>query len=174
MIKLLNRLGHGVSYSELEEIERALCLKKIESEEEMAVILPSNIYPGVPTTLSFDNIDRLEETLSGSGTSHLVNGIVIQPMVHTLEAPTPAGTMPKQRKRSIAQTQFVLPSFNAGECVDPPAIRPMSLDCNEALIKHISRTEVLPRRYTKLVHLLCTEFMSGETFYRSSINLETN
>ena len=25
----------------------------------------------------------------------------------------------------------------------------------------------------KLVHLLCTEFMSGETFYRSLINLKT-
>ena len=40
--------------------------------------------------------------------------------------------------------------------------------------KHISWTEVLPRRYTKSVHLLCTEFVSGETFYRSSINLGTN
>ena len=104
VIKLLNRLGHGISYSKLEEIETALCLKKIETEEEMAVILPSNIYPGVPTTLAFDNIDRLEETLSGSGTSHRVNGIVIQPMVHTVEAPPPAGTMPKQKKRSIVQT----------------------------------------------------------------------
>jgi len=102
VIKLLNRLRHGVSYSKLEEIETALCFKKIQSEEEMAVILPSNIYPGVPTTTAFDNIDRLEETLSGSGTSHRANGIVIQPIVHTVEAPTPAGTMPKQRKRSIA------------------------------------------------------------------------
>ena len=108
MIKLLNRLGHGVSYSNLEEIEIAFFLKKIEREEELVVILPSNIYPGVPTTLAFDNIDRLEETLSGSGTSHRVNGIVTQPMVYTLEAPTPAGTMPKQRKRSIAQTQLIL------------------------------------------------------------------
>ena len=85
VIKLLTRLGHGISYSKLEEIEAALCLKEIESEEEMAVFLPSNIYPGVPTTLAFDNIDPLEETLSERGTSHRVNGIVIQPMVHTVE-----------------------------------------------------------------------------------------
>ena len=101
VIKLLNRLGHGVSYSKLEEIETAPCLKKIESEEEMTVILSLNIYPGVPTTLAFKNIDQLEKTLNRSGTSHCVNSIVIQPMVHTVEAPTPAGTMPKQRKRSI-------------------------------------------------------------------------
>ena len=128
MIKLLKRLGHGISYSKLEEIETALCLKKIESEEEMAVILPSNIYPGVPTTLAFDNIDRLEETLSGGETSHGVKGIVIQPMVDTVEAPTPAVRKPKQKRRSITQTQFVLPSFNAGQRVGPPAIRPMPLD----------------------------------------------
>ena len=133
VIKLINRLGHGISYSKLEEIETALCLKKIESEEEMAVILPSNVYPGVPTTLAFDNIDRLEETLSGGGTSHRVNGIAIQTMVYTVEAPTPAATMPKQKRRSITQTQFALPSFNAGERVGPPAIRPMSLDCSDAV-----------------------------------------
>ena len=103
MIKLLNRLGHGVLYSNREEIEIALYLKKIESEDEVAVILPSNIYPGVPTTLAFDNIDRLEETLSGSGTSHRVNGIVIQPMVHTLEEPTPAVTMSKKGRGALHQ-----------------------------------------------------------------------
>ena len=106
--KLLNQLGHDNSYSKLEEIETALCLKKIESEEEMAVILPSNVYPGVLTTLAFDNIDRLEETLSGGGKSHRVNGIVIRPMVNTVEAPTPAATMPKQKRRSITQAQFAL------------------------------------------------------------------
>ena len=57
VIKLLNWLEHGISYSKLEEIERALCLKRIESEEEMADILTSNIYPGVPTTLALNNID---------------------------------------------------------------------------------------------------------------------
>ena len=107
-----------------------MCLKKIESEEEMAVILPSNVYPGVPTTLAFDNIDRLEETLGRGGTSHRVNGIVIQQMVRTVEAPTPV-MVTKQKKRRITQTQFVLPSFNAGERVGPPALRPISLDCSD-------------------------------------------
>ncbi|XP_078353848.1 uncharacterized protein LOC144638526 [Oculina patagonica] len=133
VIKLLNRLGHGVSYSKLEEIETALCMKKIESDEQMGVMLPSNIYPGVPTTLAFDNIDRLEETLSGGGTSHRVNGIVVQPMVHTVEAPTPATTMPKQKKRSIEQAQFLLPSFNAGERVGPPEIKLLPVDSSDAI-----------------------------------------
>lgn len=134
VIKLLNRLGHGVSYSKLEEIETELCLQKLQSGDEMGLILPSNIYPGVPTTLAFDNIDRLEETLSGGGTSHRVNGIVVQPMVHTVEAcPAPAVTIPRRKKRSIGQVEFVLPSFNAGERVGPPAIKPLPIDCSFAV-----------------------------------------
>ena len=34
------------------------------------VILPDDIHPYVFTTLAWDNIDRLEETLTGAGTSH--------------------------------------------------------------------------------------------------------
>ena len=33
----------------------------------------------------------------------------------------------------MTQTQFVLPSFNAGERVGPPATGPMSLDCSDAV-----------------------------------------
>ena len=46
--------------------------------------LPSNIYPGTNTVLAFDNIDRLEGTLSGGGTSHRVNGIAVQPITYGL------------------------------------------------------------------------------------------
>ena len=108
-------MGHGFSYSKLEETETALCMKKIKREEEMDVILPSNIYPGIPKTQAYDNIDRLEETLSG--TSHRVNGIVLQPMVHTAEVPIPDAPVPKHKKRSIAATPFVFPSYIAGELV---------------------------------------------------------
>ena len=39
--------------------------------------LPDTIQSHVGTTLAWDNIDRLEETLSGEGTSHRVNGIAV-------------------------------------------------------------------------------------------------
>ena len=42
------------------------------------VPLPENIRPFIGTTLAWDNIDCLEETLSGEGTSHRVNGIAVQ------------------------------------------------------------------------------------------------
>ena len=57
LIKMLNRFGHGILYSKLKEIETALCLQKIENVNEMGVALPLYVYPRVPTTLAFDNIE---------------------------------------------------------------------------------------------------------------------
>ena len=119
LIKLLNHLGHGVSYTKLEEVETALCLQKIESKGEPGVILPSNIHPCLSTTLAFDNIHQLEEIVSGDGTSHRMNGIAIQTL-DTAEAPIPAEKvrqqekLPQKKKRSIDQAPMVLTSCNAG------------------------------------------------------------
>lgn len=81
LIKILNRFGHGISYSQMEELDTELCLKKLDEEEEKGVALPTNIVPGMPTVLAYDNIDRNEETLTGQGTSHRINGIAIQEKV---------------------------------------------------------------------------------------------
>ena len=68
LIQMLNRCGHGIAYFQLEEINTALCLQKMASKSEIPLL--DNILPHVSTTLAWDNIDRLEETLSGEGTSH--------------------------------------------------------------------------------------------------------
>ena len=55
------------------------CLQKMALTPDNEVPLPENIQTYVNTTLAWGNIiDRLEETLSGTGTSHRVNGIAIQ------------------------------------------------------------------------------------------------
>lgn len=53
----------------------------MESQNQNEVKLPEVIFPGVPIILAYDNIDRQEETLSGSVTSHRVNGILVQSQV---------------------------------------------------------------------------------------------
>jgi hypothetical protein len=78
LIQILIRCGHGVAYSQIEELNTALCLQKITMTPENTVPLPDNIKPYNNTSLAWDNIDRTEETLSGGGTSHRVNGIAIQ------------------------------------------------------------------------------------------------
>ena len=78
LIQVLNRCGHGIAYSQIEEINTALCLQKMALTLDNEVPLPENIQAYVNTTLAWHNIDRLEETLSGAGTSHRVNGIAVQ------------------------------------------------------------------------------------------------
>ena len=73
LIQMLNRCGHGIAYSQIEEINTALCLQKMALMPNNDVSLPENIQPHVNTTLAWENIERVEETLSGAGTSHRVN-----------------------------------------------------------------------------------------------------
>ena len=72
LIQILYCSNHRITYSQLEEINMALCLQKMASASEIP--LSDNIQPLVCTTLAWNNIDCLEETLSGEGTSQRVNG----------------------------------------------------------------------------------------------------
>ena len=45
----------GISYSQLEEVDTALCLQRLAMTPEDGVPLPSNIYPGTATTLKQSN-----------------------------------------------------------------------------------------------------------------------
>ncbi len=84
----------------MEENDTALCLQKLAATENQKIILPVNIQPHVFTNIAWDNIDRLEETLTGKGTSHRVNGIAVQAKVygpHPAKAALPCIEKRKQR-----------------------------------------------------------------------------
>jgi len=66
-----------VSYPQLEKNDTALCLEKIAANLNQKVVLPGTIQPNVFPSPVRDNIDRLEETLTGQGTTHRVNGISV-------------------------------------------------------------------------------------------------
>ena len=83
------------------------------------VPLPSSIYPGTNTVLAFDNIDRLEGTLSGSGTSHRVNGIAVQPVTYGLHQEIVGSKVEKTKKRSFSAQEEPLPIYNVGKRVGP-------------------------------------------------------
>ena len=123
LIQTLNRLGHGVSYSQLEENDTALCLQKLAATTIQQVVLPADIKPYVFANLAWDNIDRLEETLTGKGTSHRVNGIAVQPKIfgpHLPERPLP--NIKKQKQRTVSTENQELPIYFAGERVGPQPI----------------------------------------------------
>ena len=97
IIQVLNRSGHGVSYSQLEENNTALCLQMLAANLNQTAILPGTIQPNVFTNLARHNIDRLEETLTEKGTAHQVNGIVVQPTVYGPHLP--CAELPATMKR---------------------------------------------------------------------------
>lgn len=104
LIRTLNRLGHSCSYSKLEETDTVLCIGKLN------VIggkphLSFEVRPCIPLVLGFDNMDSTEGTLSGAGTSHCVNGIIVQPVVSscTLQRGTPTVS-----KRDTSHCMYLL------------------------------------------------------------------
>ena len=130
IIRTLNKFGHGVSYSQLEENDTALCLQKLATGLNHRVALPASIKPYVFTNLAWNNIDRLEETLSGKGTSHRVNGIAVQdkvygPYLHRAELPH----VEKKKQRSVSTEHQELKVYVAGARVGEP---PRETDVQEA------------------------------------------
>ena len=85
--------------------------------------LPENIRPYIMTMLAWDNIDRLEETLFGSGTSHRVSGIAVHVTHFGPSLPPPPGIVQaRTRKRSIyTSVSSIIPPCNATDCCGPRA-----------------------------------------------------
>ena len=71
-------MGNSISRLKLEEIFTALIVMKNETNPD-AIPLPSCIRKSAMAISSYDNIDRIEETLDREGTSHRVNAIIVQP-----------------------------------------------------------------------------------------------
>ena len=66
IIQLITKSGHGMSYSQVEENETAICLQKLAASSAESVALPESIQPHVFTTPAYDNINFIEETLNDS------------------------------------------------------------------------------------------------------------
>lgn len=74
LIDILYGLGHTVSSDTVCKHDSALATLQISD----SVIIPRNVNVGVFSTLVWDNNDFNEETVTGKGTTHVVNGIIIQ------------------------------------------------------------------------------------------------
>ena len=122
---MLNRFGHGVSYSQLEENDTALSLQKIAAFFflHQKTILPDTIQPNMFTNLASDNIDCLEETLTGKGTTHRLNGIVVQPTVYGPHLPcAELPAIAKRKQQSITHEVQPLARYIAGKRAGPNSI----------------------------------------------------
>ena len=89
-----------------------MALQKLSRVE---TLIPDNIQQNIPVTLVYDNIDRLEETLSGSGTSHRVNGIIVQQAFMGPIKHRPKAEVPRTKQRSTDAPSQELPVCNVGK-----------------------------------------------------------
>ena len=80
-VKIINKCGHSISYDLLEEIETEFAFNVINEQTENRVVIPTELKEGESSSsvalMIADNIDNLECTISGSGTSHHVNSILV-------------------------------------------------------------------------------------------------
>ena len=75
LLRILHGLGHTASPDTVYRHDTALALASSMGEE---IIIPRNMNPEAFTTIVWDNNDFSEETVSGKGTTHVANGIIIQ------------------------------------------------------------------------------------------------
>ena len=91
---LLFNFGHAASYKKVIRLETAL------AAQQLATAIPAGFVSGMWSAVVWDNIDFSNETLSGSGSVHYVNGILLQKQTAACESEpfTPQVPVPSTSK----------------------------------------------------------------------------
>ena len=76
LINSLNRLGHSISYDEINNVETSFAELQSQQQNHRSFV-PNNIQPSTFLTFVFDNCDHNPESLTGIS-MHCTNGIIIQ------------------------------------------------------------------------------------------------
>ena len=71
--QIVSKLGHCSSYGTILRLETAMA-----TDAQISEAIPTGFVKQVWATVVWDNIDFCEETVSRSGTTHFVNGILVQ------------------------------------------------------------------------------------------------
>ena len=82
----------------------------------------------MPNNMVWDNTDRLEENLSGEGTSQRVYGILVQETYYEPSIAPPSTDIPKSNKRSLQIQPKYLAIFNSSHRIEPPQVTETSAD----------------------------------------------
>ena len=152
VVKLINKCGHGISYNLIEEIETEFALKVISEQTLNRVLIPDecNKPDSPPVALMVaDNIDNLECSTSGTGTSHRVNSILVLKQEHREGAEDNSGgevpeEPPAKRKckRSLAGdvVNKEIPEYYRGRRVGPGVLSYVQYLGNSSSYLEITKT----------------------------------
>ena len=158
VVTLLSRFGRGVSHSKLEEIGTAMAERQINKHENEDLI-PSNCHKNIFSTFAYDNNDMLEESLSGIGTAHFTNGIVIKRSVDTCAQEPDDKEVNFSKKRTLEDFHIQILPYCAKKRSDPEAI-PLT----EATIKG-SSDEIEHSKKNAFLWLICRINISDSRFH---------
>ena len=117
--------------------------RHLERTHEGEVFFPSNVNPSSRVSLCFDNNDINEETLSGSGTTHCTNGIMIQKQMDSQYAVDSSNVAVGQRSKSrtIIPPAPSIEQYYHNQCCGP---RNMELNL----------TEINPRFWSSYINMV--------------------
>jgi hypothetical protein len=97
LTKILNGFGNSVSHPAVLSFDTALASQCLDND----VVIPEGIIPTKFTMMVWDNIDFLEETPTGAGSTHTANGIIIQQTSDDEQLPTHRKTSSTTIKKSL-------------------------------------------------------------------------
>ena len=117
LIALLNRLGHGQSYTKTMELETAMC--NAVTASQTALPLSISTTNNAVLHLCWDNFDLNEETASGTGTTHSTHGIVIQELADPDITTRTEMEMPRTGARSVKPREVTI-----SPCFSKPKVEP--------------------------------------------------
>ena len=73
-LQLLKCFGHGISILQHQRLQTAITDEQLARNSQFS----SDIVTNVPAMFCWDNNNIVEKTRTGAGTTHCINGIVIQ------------------------------------------------------------------------------------------------
>ena len=130
LIDCLNRLGHSISYHEINNIETTFADVQIRNQCHQSYV-PNNVQPSVFTTFVCDNCDHNPESLTGVS-MHCTNGIIIQCGYHVSTGPTDtAVAISSSKRRSFSPvTSELEPYIQRQKKQNPPMLERIEQDIN--------------------------------------------
>lgn len=142
VIEWLNRLGHSISYKEVNVIETFFAEEQSNLQEPRKY-LPNNIQPSTMVTFVYDNCDHNAESIYGF-TLHATNGIIIQKTStntsNNTEQPSLSSTIRQKRDSFKPTYSELIPYIKSKKKDNPTAITDVD-ENNNNFIRLISEQE---------------------------------
>ena len=143
LISLLNGLGHCISNTQVLEHDTALAELQLNRGENF---VPTIIKPKNHATVVWDNNDFNEETLSGKGTTHNTNGIIIQRQsnyavgaIDEISIECEEIVRPKKRQRTLEPPPLNISVYHGGKRVGP---KPFGAEVNLSVEHYVAHQKM--------------------------------